>query len=262
MIADDYVAQGPNPSLDFAEPYEERVVSFSDVLGWRAHINDTLANPERLRWLRVIVEGWSAQSRLDYSVGHGGLRITTFSDNVVLSHDIDEAGTLVARLALMQLVAAGAGFWIRGGITAGKIIHKQTCVFGPALNRAYELESKIAIYPRIVVDECLLGKLGVYGSVVANENGLHFIDPFTPQFFRSVEKNAVEPQKPFGSKRAARSIATYLQKEMGKGLGEKEAKKILWLYFRLARNFDNSEFAQYFPLPPGISDQSWKQADV
>lgn len=242
-------AQWPDPTINMSEGYEERVVSFSDILGWRAHIQQTLVDPERLKWLRATVESWSFHSKKDYSIGYGGLRITSFSDNVVFSQDADEAGTLIARLALMQLMGAGAGFWIRGGVTLGKIIHKPTCVFGPALNRAYELESKTAIVPRIVVDEMLIGNLGSFASLVVFEEGVHFIDPFTPDFFERVRNGEIQSQRPFGSERSANTISAYLRAEMKKGLVEKEAKKILWLYLRLARNFKSSPFAKCFPLP-------------
>jgi hypothetical protein len=42
---------------------------------------------------------------------------------------------------------------IRGGVTVGNIVKSYGQLFGPAVVRAYELESKIAIYPRIVVGE-------------------------------------------------------------------------------------------------------------
>ena len=56
------------------------------------------------------------------------------------------------QLGLMQLIAASQGVWVRGGVTVGNILHDDDVVFGPALNRAYELESKVAKFPRIVLD--------------------------------------------------------------------------------------------------------------
>ena len=42
--------------------------------------------------------------------------------------------------------------FLRGGITIGKMIHSGSVGLGPALTRAYDLESQIANYPRIVID--------------------------------------------------------------------------------------------------------------
>jgi hypothetical protein len=42
---------------------------------------------------------------------------------------------------------------IRGGIAKGKLFHVEGGpLFGPAMNRAYFLESKKAKYPRVIID--------------------------------------------------------------------------------------------------------------
>ena len=41
---------------------------------------------------------------------------------------------------------------LRGGIALGRLIHEEGgALFGPAMNEAYSLESKLAIYPRVVI---------------------------------------------------------------------------------------------------------------
>ncbi|PFS65522.1 hypothetical protein [Bacillus thuringiensis] len=47
------------------------------------------------------------------------------------------------------------GFLCRGGVTYGEVYYEEdrSMFFGPAINKAYMLEAKIAKYPRIVVDE-------------------------------------------------------------------------------------------------------------
>jgi len=42
------------------------------------------------------------------------------------------------------------GIFVRGGITDGLMYHSGSIAFGPALTAAYELESRIAVTPRIV----------------------------------------------------------------------------------------------------------------
>jgi hypothetical protein len=45
------------------------------------------------------------------------------------------------------------GMLMRGGVSLGPLIHAQGGpLFGPAMNEAYRLESKCAIYPRVLVD--------------------------------------------------------------------------------------------------------------
>lgn len=57
-------------------------------------------------------------------------------------------------LAEIQFELLKKGILIRGGITIGNISYNSQTnqLFGKAMNRAYELESKIANYPRIVID--------------------------------------------------------------------------------------------------------------
>lgn len=50
------------------------------------------------------------------------------------------------------------GVLLRGGVTYGRIHTSNDRTFGPALVTAYELESKFALYPRIVVDPDLLAE--------------------------------------------------------------------------------------------------------
>jgi hypothetical protein len=51
------------------------------------------------------------------------------------------------------------GWLVRGGITIGELFIDNLMVWGSALLRAYELESHIAIYPRIVIDQFVLPEL-------------------------------------------------------------------------------------------------------
>jgi hypothetical protein len=55
-----------------------------------------------------------------------------------------------------QIELVGLGVLVRGGVTVGEIFVGETgdaTFFGPALIRAYEIESQEAIFPRIVVGE-------------------------------------------------------------------------------------------------------------
>src|SRR5438876_10132066 len=83
----------------------------------------------------------------------------------------------------MQLMTASMHFLLRGGITVGDICHDDEVVFGPGLNRAYELESKVAVVPRIVVDEEVL-RIGKIKGFHLFEDGVHFLDPFTSHFMQ------------------------------------------------------------------------------
>jgi hypothetical protein len=98
-----------------------------------------------------------------------------FSDTLVLAapvreHGGEEAaiGGLVIQAAWLQLNLISAGFFVRGGLSLGRMHLRDGLVFGPALVEAYELESKSAVHPRVVlspaVDESQRADLGFYAS--------------------------------------------------------------------------------------------------
>lgn len=45
-----------------------------------------------------------------------------------------------------------SGFIVRGGLTYGDIYYENDIWFGPAMNKACDLESNDAIYPRVIID--------------------------------------------------------------------------------------------------------------
>jgi hypothetical protein len=54
---------------------------------------------------------------------------------------------------------ANRGILVRGGLTIGDAFFSGSTMFGPAMIRAYELESRVAIYPRVVVDPAVVEAL-------------------------------------------------------------------------------------------------------
>ena len=82
-----------------------------------------------------------------------------FSDSLVIvapitTGDVDgeEAlGGLIAQTAWLQWDLTVRGFFVRGGITVGKVHLREGLLFGPALVDAYDIESRRAVHPRIVL---------------------------------------------------------------------------------------------------------------
>lgn len=81
-----------------------------------------------------------------------------FSDTLVLAAPVEEFGTeasavdgLLLQAALLQASLLGRGFFVRGGLSLGLFHIRDGLIFGPALADAYELESKRADHPRVVL---------------------------------------------------------------------------------------------------------------
>ncbi|CAO4172355.1 hypothetical protein EEDFHM_02073 [Methylorubrum populi] len=164
--------------------YEERIVAYFDVLGWKNVIEDAGVNPTRLGQLRSLVGlyGYLQKQIVEDSRGSA---ISAFSDNVVASqrYDADALQDFIDTIGRYQFAAALNGFFIRGAVTVGDLFHDRTSVFGPALIRAHDLESREAKYPRVILDP---GRMDVLGSSkrIRTLDGHFTIDTFGAEFIR------------------------------------------------------------------------------
>ncbi len=229
-------------------PYERRVVVFYDILGWRNHIEKAGKQLEKIGELRRLVLLHSRMLRLPTPVP---VNVSTFSDNVVISLKPSKAVTsLLLAMATIVLSTATRGFYIRGGIAVGDIIHDDEVVFGPGLNRAYEIESKIAKFPRIIVDQEVLAECGPITGFSSYEDGIHFLDPFNADFVQFVldaRTDIVKPDirnvgvsppndslKGVSGTGLLKEILGSLKREIKSPLSDREWEKMAWLYDRVA----------------------------
>lgn len=85
-----------------------------------------------------------------------GIMMTSISDSLIFSISVKERGAMNKLTKLIsgfvQSLLLQYGLLLRGGIAVGKLYHDGEIVYGPGLVKAYELESKLAIYPRIIMD--------------------------------------------------------------------------------------------------------------
>ncbi|MCU1137040.1 hypothetical protein [Stenotrophomonas maltophilia] len=138
-----------------ATEFENRLCVFLDFLGFRDHLNRADADPSHVK---RISEAFACFNE-NLKQGNGILdsrQYSQYSDCVTLSCRVDEPSSvyyLLSELLEIQIALAGRGFLMRGGVTVGQLVHDEEQLFGPAQVRAFELESREAIYPRILVDE-------------------------------------------------------------------------------------------------------------
>ena len=146
-----------------SEPtYRQSIVTFIDILGFRA-----LVEKESEREIVEVLRLFKRHSTPDqgaattYEVG-----FTHFSDSVVRTTNIMSKANAALPIGLLwnelfdllclQISLIERGVLIRGGVTINKVVHGDGFLFGPGMNRAYGLESKVACYPRIVLDRHVL----------------------------------------------------------------------------------------------------------
>ena len=166
--------------------YEERVIAFIDILGFGALVEKSANAPSVVGMISDALEVAltdNVRSRTFFDVHESKIpqeqlqtfrtemallnqafekqhqvTVSHFSDTVVLSAPASDmvGSQLVVDLAgrLTMSFWQGHKMLVRGGLTKGPLIHVQGGrLFGPAMNEAYYLESKIASFPRIVISD-------------------------------------------------------------------------------------------------------------
>lgn len=150
--------------------YETRVVAFIDILGFKAILDDTVDkdgsdNTERISRLvsayRAIRDVWGLDAKEDLlgSDSPESKKVSIFSDSIVVSFKAEEPSEVFITLLeikwlIMRLISRK--ILVRGAVSIGKFIHNDYYLFGPALVEAYTLESKAAMYPRVILDSSII----------------------------------------------------------------------------------------------------------
>ncbi|MBC53514.1 MAG: hypothetical protein CMQ34_06705 [Gammaproteobacteria bacterium] len=148
--------------------YENRVVAFIDILGFRSLLSETTDSKDNDVESKIeeIVSAYQAIKEIfvvDESMEKSGIsmskKVSIFSDCVVVSFKAEEPGEVYYTLLdikhlIMQLVYRK--ILCRGAVSIGKFIHTDDYLFGPALVEAYTLESKAAMYPRVILDRDII----------------------------------------------------------------------------------------------------------
>lgn len=139
--------------------YEKRVVTFIDILGYKNMVEKTIGcNNEAIKLLDIM-NYISVEKKTNYTgmlnQNSIGKEISIFSDSIVISYPIDLGGSLfyiLIDLIHLQIELINNGILFRGAVVIDELYHNDNIIFGPAMLRAYELESEKAIYPRIIIE--------------------------------------------------------------------------------------------------------------
>jgi len=164
--------------------YEKRIVAFIDILGFKEIVRNSEINSSKIELLYTalnFLKNWEIPEKWDLKYIEieedaqkkninnfdirGKTNTTTFSDSIVVSVKVDNnvnemISTLVSNLSYIGANLFEKGISFRGAITIGNIIHEENgIVFGQALIDAYQLETKSAKYPRIILSNKLIKEL-------------------------------------------------------------------------------------------------------
>jgi hypothetical protein len=192
-----------------ANNYEERLLAFVDLLGWSERIHQTTDDQAAFDIARVIArmlrqpaeeyreqiehfaqlpEEFLAQLRREFNgpLTPAFTKASHFSDTIVLSCPAEASIAWVVFVPRVQRLCAELlrkEQLTRGAIVRGPLYHDDGGdIFGPALIDAHVLESKVAYYPRILIDDSALGCIEderlrrFCRTVRTDKDGLRYLD--------------------------------------------------------------------------------------
>lgn len=160
--------------------YSNCVVYFIDILGTRER-NDFETSLKINKKFHEKLEIYSSRGLANVVYKR---TVHTFSDCAYIIYDykdkLEEHRKDIKKLARVSLYNTellinefiAEGFIVRGGVTLGEVYYEEQrgLVFGPAVSRAYYLESKMAIYPRIVLDESIVKLIQEYEKEIIEQS--------------------------------------------------------------------------------------------
>jgi len=150
--------------------YETRIVAYADILGW----SGTIKNENQFNRLHKAVtsiadhaNSFSPDAKAEvkkckvepFIKKYESVEFSYFSDSLVISVLPDYGEFLFKILSFSADALLHERFLTRGGVTLGDLYHSNGVVFGPALNKAVEIEQKEAMYPRFLCSQKLFEHL-------------------------------------------------------------------------------------------------------
>lgn len=165
-------------------------VALIDVLAYRSR----LENDKKTGQFKLKDDLEGALSVFDV-VKPERFSVQAISDTIILP--CDKHSDFLEFLSLLKrvfLAFLSKGLFIRGGIAYSKHFHAGKLTYSHAVARAYELESKAAIYPRIVIDPNIIEMYSSSSSLpkilgkglFASHNKVSFLHVLDDQNFDSV----------------------------------------------------------------------------
>lgn len=161
-----------------AKTFDERFLAFVDVMGFRSLVDKMAKDSSLFESTRDVLKTVARQARqmkeyraseqegrrqLRHQLRRQGqilvsapasLEMTAFSDCYVLSEKYRAWQVLAAAQALGAHFIE-KGIFYRGAVVHGLAFHHEAVLFGPAVIEAYDLETRVAKYPRILVTDAV-----------------------------------------------------------------------------------------------------------
>lgn len=156
------------------------IIAFIDILGFKELINSKDPDKNLNKIYSSFLKCFNETTAFSIAT------IKTFSDNILFVFpEVEEGnlGSIFITLSALQRELLLEGFVIRGAITVGEIHVGDNIIFGKGLVDAYNLESKSAIMPRIILSSEAMILCQEYLKCYARE----FDDPYAKSLLQDVD---------------------------------------------------------------------------
>lgn len=172
--------------------YSNAIVSLVDLLGFSELVRSSASPEPVLAALSAFRSHTVGHPSVVRSVGHAPSR-WFYADTLVRVLVVDSENKVddlihhlhweLRELRDAQINLLREGILLRGAVTVGAIHARDREIFGPALIRAHEIESRIADFPRIVLDAAVFERLktneaaqSLLGHHVKLDSGIAWLD--------------------------------------------------------------------------------------
>ncbi|MCE9539995.1 MAG: hypothetical protein K8R85_12370 [Bacteroidetes bacterium] len=248
----------------------KKIVLFVDLLGFKNLVikneNEKKKSKKIKTILNIFSEVFLKKMPSDHILGDIGeikKSISVFSDSVLITIEDKSkeqkylCGIIVeiaSQISECQRKLFKHEILLRGGLTLGTMYHEKDMCFGSALIRAYELESKYAIYPRTLIDneiiELLKKERGENFSQLEksflskDDTDFYFIDYAKQIKFYQVSENAVagfsklnqvKPKTKFSTSKIMNILNEKVKNE------KKEDVKMKYIWLRNQFDYSNEQ---------------------
>ena len=153
---------------------------YLDVIGFKEAVRSAKNNPSKIKNILTLLKRASEIAsnlrKRDYLIsGYNKPKINLFSDSIFLSYlnpTYLSITQMIITAALFQFMAIEEQHFLRGATVTGNHYEYRDIKFGPAIIKATEMESKSAIWPRVIVDPSVfnqvkpLSKAKIYSALL------------------------------------------------------------------------------------------------
>jgi hypothetical protein len=170
-------------------------VGLLDVLAYRTRLEQDRSSGRLDFWNDL-----SAALAVFDQVNESVFSVNAISDTIIVTCLHHESFPEFLRLLRGVFVAfMEQGLFVRGGVAYSRHFQNNRLTYSHGIARAYELESRQAVYPRVVIDENIVNMYEVgedlptiqSQSLLCKENGVYFLDILTGDNWHQVYTQAV-----------------------------------------------------------------------